>query len=149
MPLDAVDLKILCALRRDSRLSLRDIAAEAGVSAPSVNARIKRLEDEGVITGYTVNLKPGTFGLALEALILLTVPHSLWERLKGELDTMLAVSSCVTLTGPFSHAISASFPDVEKLTALVEYLNANYGHTQTSIVLRHEIPDRPPLDFKE
>jgi Lrp/AsnC family leucine-responsive transcriptional regulator len=63
MDIDSVDRQILEALARDARLSYRDIAKQLGLSHASVSARIKRLEESGVIKGYTAVINPDAEGL--------------------------------------------------------------------------------------
>lgn len=58
MDLDELDGKILQLLSDDSRLSYREIAKELGVSHANVSSRIKKMEDERVIRGYTTILDP-------------------------------------------------------------------------------------------
>ncbi|MEM3564286.1 MAG: Lrp/AsnC family transcriptional regulator [Candidatus Jordarchaeaceae archaeon] len=58
MVLDELDKKIVELLSADSRLSYREIAKKLGVSHINVSSRIKKLEDEKVIRGYTVILDP-------------------------------------------------------------------------------------------
>ena len=50
--LSANDLRILWLLQRDGRASYADIAAAAGMSAPSAHERVKRLESRGIIRGF-------------------------------------------------------------------------------------------------
>ena len=54
--LDKVDIDILRELQRDSRLSVRELAARVHRSATPVFERLRRLESEGVIKGYTLNI---------------------------------------------------------------------------------------------
>jgi DNA-binding Lrp family transcriptional regulator len=63
LEIDSVDTQILDILAIDARLSYRDIAKRLGLSHASVSARIKRLEDGGVIRGYAVVINPDTEGL--------------------------------------------------------------------------------------
>ncbi|MGD0805601.1 MAG: Lrp/AsnC family transcriptional regulator [Candidatus Bathyarchaeia archaeon] len=63
MELDSVDTQILDVLAKDARLSYRDIAKRLGLSHTNVSARIKRLEDDGVILGYAAVIDPDTEGL--------------------------------------------------------------------------------------
>ncbi|MEM2985076.1 MAG: Lrp/AsnC family transcriptional regulator [Candidatus Jordarchaeaceae archaeon] len=58
MVLDELDKKIVELLSADSRLSYREIAKKLGVSHINVSSRIKKLEDEKIIRGYTVILDP-------------------------------------------------------------------------------------------
>jgi Lrp/AsnC family transcriptional regulator for asnA, asnC and gidA len=63
LKLDELDRRILALLSRNSRLSYREIAKQIGVSHANVSGRIRRLEEEGVIKGYTVILDPDAMNL--------------------------------------------------------------------------------------
>lgn len=63
LELDELDRKILALLSEDSRRSYREIAKHLGVSHANVSGRIRRLEEGGVIKGYTVILDPEVMNL--------------------------------------------------------------------------------------
>ena len=63
LELDELDRKILALLSEDSRRSYREIAKHLGVSHATVSGRIRRLEEEDVIKGYTVILDPDVMNL--------------------------------------------------------------------------------------
>jgi DNA-binding Lrp family transcriptional regulator len=63
LEIDSVDKQILSALAADARLSYRDIAKRLGLSHASVSARVKKLEEGGVIKGYTTVVDPDAEGL--------------------------------------------------------------------------------------
>lgn len=52
--LDSVDQAILLALAQNSRVTVRELAQKVGLSSPSATERMRRLEDVGVIAGYTI-----------------------------------------------------------------------------------------------
>jgi len=56
--MDSLDLQLIGLLRTDARASVATLAAKLGVSRGTVTNRITRLEDDGVINGYTVRLRP-------------------------------------------------------------------------------------------
>jgi DNA-binding Lrp family transcriptional regulator len=56
--MDEIDQQLLSALRRDARTTIATLAGRLGVSRGTVTNRIKRLEDDGVIVGYTVRVRP-------------------------------------------------------------------------------------------
>jgi len=71
--LDDLDLKIIYLLREDSRLRISDIAKALDLSRPTVYSRIKRLEESGVIKGYTIKLdKKIEYGANLVILLIRT-----------------------------------------------------------------------------
>lgn len=65
--LDSTDWAIIGELQRDARLSFNQIAKRVNLSAPSVAARIRRLEETKVITGYHASISPDAAGLPLAA----------------------------------------------------------------------------------
>ncbi len=71
--MDDIDLRILELLHQDGRISHAAISKEIGLSAPSVYARIQKLEQDRVITGYTVLLDPEKIGYPLTAFIRVTL----------------------------------------------------------------------------
>jgi DNA-binding Lrp family transcriptional regulator len=56
--MDSTDLQLMALLRQDARTPVATLASKLGVSRGTVSNRIQRLEDQGVITGYTVRLRP-------------------------------------------------------------------------------------------
>ena len=56
--MDSTDQQLLALLRQDARTTVATLAARLGVSRGTVTNRVRRLEDDGVITGYTVKLRP-------------------------------------------------------------------------------------------
>lgn len=56
--MDATDQQLLSLLRKDARASIATLAQKLGVSRGTVTNRITRLEDAGIIVGYTVRLRP-------------------------------------------------------------------------------------------
>jgi DNA-binding Lrp family transcriptional regulator len=71
--MDTLDKKILVALQANARASLQDIGAAVGLSASPCWARIKKMEEAGVIEGYTVRLNPQALGLADSVLVMVTL----------------------------------------------------------------------------
>lgn len=56
--MDGIDQQLLALLRQDARMTVATLALKLGVSRGTVTNRIRKLEDEGVIVGYTVRLRP-------------------------------------------------------------------------------------------
>jgi DNA-binding Lrp family transcriptional regulator len=75
MALDKTDLAILRALADDGRATLQDVADKIGLRRPSVHARVKKLEAEGVLRGYHADVDPDAVGAGLVAYVFLRVAH--------------------------------------------------------------------------
>lgn len=67
--IDPTDLEILALLEEDARRSLADVGRRVSLSAPAVKRRMDRLEELGVITGYTVTVDHAKLGRPLEAFV--------------------------------------------------------------------------------
>ncbi|MEM3525822.1 MAG: Lrp/AsnC family transcriptional regulator [Candidatus Jordarchaeaceae archaeon] len=92
--MDELDLKILKLLSYDSRLSFREVAKELGVSHANVAARIKRLEEDKIIRGYTIILDPeytNMYSLCIRISAKTGMDLSLIGRKIAELDKVYVV----------------------------------------------------------
>src|SRR3954453_18108918 len=66
---DATNLRLLTELQSDARTSLAELGRRVGLSSPAVAERLRRLEDDGVIAGYSAVIAPRAFGYALGVII--------------------------------------------------------------------------------
>src|SRR5258708_39895499 len=73
--LDAIDLQIIALLQEHGRIPLVKLGEQVGLSAPSVNERVKKLEDGGVIIGYHATVDATRLGKDVTAFIGVWVPH--------------------------------------------------------------------------
>ena len=71
--LDAIDQRLIAMLRHNARESVATLAARLGVSRGTVTNRLRKLEDNGVIVGYTVRLRPAVASTALQAWMSITI----------------------------------------------------------------------------
>ncbi len=77
MKLDVYDAKILELLQKDARTSLKDLAEGAKLTPPTVSARMKSLEELGIIKGYNVDVPPESLGQRLAVYVLKAKPTDL------------------------------------------------------------------------
>ncbi len=145
--LDTCDLQLICALRDDCRLSLRDLGEKCSLSAPAVSARIKRLEQSGVIRGYTVTLSESAFALEVEAVIYTKVRLNKLESYLLYMKNSLAVSSCLKIADEYSYMVIAAFKNIRQLNHFMEYLEENFGQSKVNIILQKEFLNRAPMSF--
>src|SRR6266702_2616353 len=67
--IDSTDWKILRELQRDARLSYNELGRRVGLSAPATTERVRKLEEAGVIVGYSARIDQAKAGMPLLALI--------------------------------------------------------------------------------
>jgi Lrp/AsnC family leucine-responsive transcriptional regulator len=83
MKLDAYDRAILRKLQQEGRISNQDLAEEVNLSPSPCLRRVRRLEEEGVIDGYTTRLNARQLGLNLMAFIQISMDKHIPERFEG------------------------------------------------------------------
>src|SRR5436309_15483308 len=66
---DATNLRLLAELQADARTSLAELGRRVGLSSPAVAERLRRLEQEGVVTGYRAEVDPRALGYSLAVII--------------------------------------------------------------------------------
>ena len=142
--LDATDARILDALVNDARVSIADLARSVGLSPPSVSERIKRLEEVGVIEGYTLTINPKALGLPIAAwLRIRPIPGQLQmvvEILRG----LPEIVECDRITGEDCFIARAHVQSVEELEKLIDRV-IPYAMTNTSIIQSSPVKRRLPI----
>lgn len=142
---DDVDRRLLRLLRAHGRRSVADMASQAHVSRASAYRRLRRLEDAGVITGYTVTTDPGRLGLHVAAVILVSCDQGHWRTARRRLAEVPGIEYLAATTGPYDFVLRVRVPDAETLRDVVlERLHAipEVHSTQTLFVLDETDPER-------
>lgn len=116
--LDRIDLKILDILQREGRISVMELAERISLSATPCSDRIKRMEREGVISGYHARVNPAALGKNL--LVFLEIKLSaksgdVFDKVKKELLYVPEVMECHLVSGDFDYLVKA------RLTEMNEY----------------------------
>jgi DNA-binding Lrp family transcriptional regulator len=124
MNLDETDVKILKTLTSDARLSLKHVSKNSGVSAQTVFTRMKRMEKEGVIRGYSVIVDHEKIGYQLTALIEITVSKGRLLEMENEIARMPNVCCVYDVTGLTDAFVIAKFKSREELSAFAKRLLA-------------------------
>lgn len=79
MKIDDIDLNILDELQKNSRLSIRELSKKVNLSPPSVTERIRRMEDNGIIEGYSIKINKSKLGLTIKCIVEVTLKGSEYE----------------------------------------------------------------------
>lgn len=119
---DRVDRKILDILQRDGRISITDLAQQVGLSATPCAERVRRLERNGVITGYHARVSPQALGKTL--LVFLEIKLSaksdaVFEKIRKELDGMPDVMECHLVSGDFDYLVKARLAEMNDYRRLL------------------------------
>jgi Lrp/AsnC family transcriptional regulator, leucine-responsive regulatory protein len=141
--LDATDARILTALAEDARISIADLARSVGLSPPSVSERIRRLEEAGVIQGYTLKIDPRALGLPIAAwLRVRPVPGQL-QKVAEVLRSLPEIVECDRITGEDCFMARACVRSVAELEVLIDRI-IPFAMTNTSIIQSSPVKRRLP-----
>lgn len=146
--MDPIDQQIIQILVTDSRISLKDLAEQVGLSSPSASERLRRLEERGVIRAFTVDLDPQALGYTLQAITRIRpLPGKLQIVLKL-LQEIPEVCECDKVTGDDCYIARILVRSIEELDTILDRV-ADKAETSTAIVKSQPIRRRaPPLDVE-
>ena len=148
--MDDRDWKILRELQQDARLSFAELGRRVAMSTPAVAERVRRLEDAGVIEGYTAVLNPEKAGYPIGAHIRVRVSgsESLAKRLVALAAQLPEIVECHRCTGEESFALQVRVRSVEHLERLIDRLTP-FGTTSTSLILSAPFRKKPLIGREE
>lgn len=143
--LDDIDRRILQALAADARMSLKELAQAAGLSSPSAGERLRRLEERGVISAFTVDIDPTALGYPLQAIVRVRpLPGQLHvvERIIQETPEFV---ECDKVTGDDCFVARLVVRSMAQLDTILDKV-AEKAETSTSMVKASPVKRRlPPL----
>lgn len=143
--LDAIDARILSALVDNARISIAELARTVGLSSPSVSERVRRLEETGVIEGYTVKINPQALGLPLTAWLRIRPTPGKLDKVAEVLRGLPEIVECDRITGEDCFIARAHVQSVEALEKLIDQI-IPYAMTNTSIIQSSPVERRlPPI----
>jgi Lrp/AsnC family leucine-responsive transcriptional regulator len=145
---EEIDRKIVSLLARNGRMSFTELARQAGLSVSAVHQRVRRLEQDGVITGYTATFDPEDVGLPLTAFVSVkpfdpAAPDDIPQRL----EHLTAIEACHSVAGDENYILKVRVSSPAALEDLLYQIRTLGGaSTRTTVVLSTPYENRPP-DF--
>ncbi len=135
--IDQIDEKLLVLLRKDAKKKYSDLAQELDLSPPSVHARVKKLEQSGVIKAYDIEIDGTTLGLKLCAFVRLTTEVKSCGELCTALSVFPEVEEFYVVAGEESVLLKVRTTDTAALGHFLDTLRtiAAVKKTITSVVL--------------
>ncbi|MEZ5628193.1 winged helix-turn-helix transcriptional regulator [Denitromonas sp.] len=116
--LDRLDRKILDLLQKNGRLPMTELADKVGLSSTPCTERVRRLEREGVITGYHAHVSPVALGKPLLVFVeikLSAKSGDVFDKVKKEMMFIPEVMECHLVSGEFDYLIKA------RISQMTEY----------------------------
>jgi len=142
---DDIDWAILDVLQVDGRIAFRELGERVGLSAPAAAARVRRLEEAGVITGYKATLDLEALGIDVLAFVRVNVAGAQQDIGAQVIETaqgIPAVLDLYTVSGAETYLLKVALGTVGDLESVLHRF-WRYGETITGVVLSEPIADRP------
>lgn len=135
--MDDVDEHLLARLRENARAPVAELARRLGLSRTTVQSRIARLEQRGVIAGYAVRMSEAWEARQIHAFVMLTVEPKATAQVVAALKAMPGVRRLQSVSGAFDLIASVAAADVAAMDRLIDQIGALAGveRTNSSIVL--------------
>lgn len=141
--LDKIDRVLVAALQNDAQLRLEDLARMVKLVPSSVHDRLRRLERDGVIRRWTIDVDVSAFGLDVLAYVGVQSSKPC-SKLMPFIEPIAAVEECHSVAGSKGLMLKVRVPSTRALLELIEQVRQIPGveGTETSIVLKTQF-DRP------
>ena len=143
--LDATGRKILSLLQRQARLAFSEIGRQVGLSGPAVAERVRRMEEDGIISGYHAEINADAAGLPIRAFIRLTTPPQRYEQLTRTLQAIPEVLEAHHVTGEDAFYLRVAAPSMDALEQVIGRLSP-FGSTSTAMILSTPVKRDMPIN---
>jgi Lrp/AsnC family leucine-responsive transcriptional regulator len=143
---EEIDRQIVELLCADGRMSFTDLGKRTGLSTSAAQQRVRRLEQRGVLRGYTAVVDPDAIGLPLTAIISIkpndaAAPDDAPEKLAG----IAAIEACHSVAGDENYILKVRVATPGGLEALLGEIRSTVNvSTRTTVVLSTPYENRPP-----
>jgi Lrp/AsnC family leucine-responsive transcriptional regulator len=149
--MDETDKRLLRLLQKDGRMTNVDLARHANLSAPATHERVRRLQEDDVIQGFTVRLNPSTLDRALLIFVEVTLDRTssgIFEQFAAAVRRSSEIMECHMVAGGFDYLIKVRVRDVAAYRAflgetLVSLPGIRQTHTYTVMEEVKNTPDIP------
>lgn len=145
MQISEKDRELLVLLGENARMPVATLARHLGLSRTTVQARIERLEREGVIAGYSVRLSDAYLAGLIRAHVLITIAPKALPTVAAELGAINEITSLYSVNGPYDLIAVIDAPSITDLDRLIDRIGNLPGveRTLSSIILSDRIARRP------
>ena len=140
--LDPVNLRLLDELQKNPRITMSELGRRLDMSSPAVTDRVQRLEDNGIITGYRLELDPRALGWPVAAFVRIRPGPGQLNRIADLARQTPEVVECHRITGEDCFLMKVYVTEIDKLEEVLDRF-LMYGQTTSSIVQSSPVPARP------
>jgi DNA-binding Lrp family transcriptional regulator len=144
MTIDELDSRLIATLRDNPRVGLLEVARQLGVARGTAQARLRKLEERGVITGHGPEVDPAAMGYAISAFMLIELAQGRLADAVASLEAVPEVLEADAISGPQDLICRVVARDTEHLQEIVNVLLTNPAIRRCTsyIVLSRQVPPR-------
>jgi Lrp/AsnC family transcriptional regulator for asnA, asnC and gidA len=117
--LDGIDSNILRLLKQNSRLSYLEMSRQTGISDATIQFRIKRLKERGIIKKFTITIDPASIGYKVVAIMLVQIDADMHDAAKNALSKIPEISEIYSVLGEYDLFIKVWARSLEELNELI------------------------------
>jgi len=141
MLLSDKDRELLSLLSKNARMPVAELARRLDLSRTTVQARLERLEGQGVIAGYQVRLSDAYQSGVIRAHVMITIAPKALAAVTGELNAIREVSALYSVNGPYDLIAIVAAPSISELDRIIDRIGDLSGveRTLSSIILSTRI----------
>jgi len=121
--LDGLDIDILKELEKNARISYRKISEKCKISVGTVHNRIQKLNEEGIIHGYLLDMDERKLNYNLKAVIFLVITGTKIKDMMKKLSTYPQVTNAYSISGNISAVIICRFKEMREFQEFTNTLN--------------------------
>lgn len=135
--LDDIDTRLLTLLREDARKPIAQLAKELSIPRSQLYARLGRLEEEGVVGGYTVRLGSAFSRSRIRAHVMIKTAPRCRRDLEASLGNLVQVTAIHAISGEYDYIAMLEAEDSAELNALIDEIGVLDGveGTTSSVIL--------------
>ncbi|MBU8908257.1 Lrp/AsnC family transcriptional regulator [Desertibacillus haloalkaliphilus] len=133
--LDNTDRKILHELSKNSRLTMKELGEKVHLTGPAVSTRVAKLEDQGVIEGYSIKVNQVKLGFYIHAFLTIIIQSTNHQPYLSfvKMQEQYLVRN-YKISGDGCYLLECKFPSNERMNQFLEELN-EYANYKLSIVI--------------
>jgi DNA-binding Lrp family transcriptional regulator len=142
--IDELDGRLIKALRENPRVGLLEISRQVGVARGTVQARLSKLEQRGVVTGYGPEIEPAAMGYPILAFVLMDLTQGRLAEAVEVIQRVPEVIEADAISGPHDLIARVVARDTEHLQEVVNQLVASDAIERSTsyIVMTRQVPQR-------
>lgn len=143
MSLDDPDRRILALLQQDARMPVKALAEQVGLSSPATSERVRRMEERGVIRGFTVDAEPRTLGYPMQAIVRIRPLPGKLQTVQKLIESIPEFGECDKVTGDDCFIGRLYLRSIEHLDHILERIT-DIAETTSAIVKSQPVKRRLP-----